>query len=102
MISCGDRTCDTCDLAKQQVNMGLKHWQIEPCSCHRDQGWQGRGVAGVAGRQKVATPAGSRGAAKNSGSLIWIAIDYSLPDANPCLRFVGGFIYRLATCEDLL
>ena len=34
------------------------------------QGWQGRGVAGVVGRQKVATPAGSRGAAKKSGSLM--------------------------------
>uniref|UniRef100_A0A7S0MVI1 Uncharacterized protein n=1 Tax=Cryptomonas curvata TaxID=233186 RepID=A0A7S0MVI1_9CRYP len=36
-----------------------------------EQGWQGRGVAGVAGRQKVATPAGSRGAAKKSGSLFY-------------------------------
>jgi hypothetical protein len=37
----------------------------------RNQGWQGRGVAGVAGRQKVATPGGSRGAAKTSGSLFF-------------------------------
>jgi hypothetical protein len=31
------------------------------------QGWQGRGVAGVAGRRKVATPPGSRGAEKCRG-----------------------------------
>ncbi len=31
------------------------------------QGWQGRWVAGVARRQKVATPAGSRGAANTRG-----------------------------------
>ena len=34
------------------------------------QGWQGRGVARVAGRQKVATPAGSRVAKKMTGSLL--------------------------------
>ena len=34
------------------------------------QGWQGRWVARVAGRQKVATPSGSRGGKICSGSLI--------------------------------
>ena len=34
-----------------------------------DQDWQGRWVARVAGRQKVATPSGSRGGAKTPGSL---------------------------------
>ena len=33
------------------------------------QGWQGRGVARVAGRQNVATPAGSRVAKEMTGSL---------------------------------
>ena len=36
---------------------------------HAGQGWQGRGVARGAGRQNVATPAGSRVAKKMTGSL---------------------------------
>ena len=34
-----------------------------------EQGWQGRGVARVAGRQNAAIPAGSRAAKKMTGSL---------------------------------
>ena len=34
------------------------------------QGWQGRWAARVAGRQKVATPSGSRGGKNHSGSLM--------------------------------
>ena len=37
---------------------------------YRRQGWQGRWVARVAGRQKVATPSGSRGGKNCLGSLI--------------------------------
>ena len=44
--------------------------QPGPPHCHSDgQGWQGRGVARVAGRQNVATPAGSRVAKKMTRSL---------------------------------
>ena len=50
------------------------------------QGWQGRGVAGVAGRQKVATPPGSRGAENcrgRDGSLnfqsLWSGIELESP-----------------------
>jgi hypothetical protein len=50
------------------------------------QGWQGRGVAGVAGRQKIATPPGSRGAEKcrgRDGSLnfqsLWSGLELESP-----------------------
>ena len=43
--------------------------RLEPARL-RKQGWQGRWVARVAGRQKVATPSGSRGGKNYSGSLI--------------------------------
>ena len=41
-----------------------------PGQSGRPQGWQGCRVARVAGRQKVATPSGSRGGKNCSGSLI--------------------------------
>ena len=44
---------------------GQRRWR----EAGRRQGWQGRGVARVAGRQNVATPAGSRVAKKMTGSL---------------------------------
>ena len=40
------------------------------------QGWQGRWVARVAGRQKVATPSGSRGGKNSSGSLFWSVLRF--------------------------
>ena len=57
----------------QQSQGSLCHhpfrFQWPCCLLHHCQGWQGRGVARVAGRQNVATPAGSRVAKKMTGSL---------------------------------
>ena len=66
--------------------MPLDRCLLHSCAA---QGWKGRGVAG---RQKVATPAGSRGAAKMSGSLIscWICSRAATRASNTDTTLVGA------------
>ncbi len=71
------------------------------------QGWQDRGVAGVAERQKVATPPGSRGAEKcrgRDGSLnfqsLWSGIELeSHRDLIALARTVARATARLSDAE---
>ncbi len=77
-------------LAKEADNKYVL-WTVGPaCNPARSESDSLTGLAGLRGRRgrwapKVATPAGSRGAAKSSGSLVYIVNERFIPDLSPAL-----------------
>ena len=67
------------------------------------QGWQGRWVARVAGRQNVATPAGSRVATKRTGSLFEpkISIIFLLVGPDPVITR-SSILLKHNSCQHLV